>query len=70
MTESLLSKTASLAGDPPFYVWLRRLVNVEPIEVKALLWSFVYFFSLLCRIALGQSYSRYLLQHIPVDHTR
>ncbi|TAM46743.1 MAG: MFS transporter [Gammaproteobacteria bacterium] len=28
--------------------WLRRLVAVEPVELVALLWSFVYFFLLLC----------------------
>src|SRR5574338_104753 len=28
--------------------WLRRLVQVEPHEVPALLWSFAYFFPLLC----------------------
>src|SRR5688572_26379618 len=27
--------------------WLRRLVAVEPLEVRALLWSFAYFFFLL-----------------------
>lgn len=32
----------------PVYLWLKRLVNVEPDELKALLWSFAYFFSLLC----------------------
>jgi AAA family ATP:ADP antiporter len=37
-----------LAGNLPFYAWLRRLVDVEPAEVKALLWSFAYFFCLLC----------------------
>jgi AAA family ATP:ADP antiporter len=37
-----------LAGNSPFYAWLRRLVDVEPAEVKALLWSFAYFFCLLC----------------------
>lgn len=30
-----------------FYVWLKRLVKAEPQELKALLWSFCYFFSLL-----------------------
>ncbi len=49
MTESPLSKaTSTLAGNSPFYPWLRRLVDVEPAEVKALLWSFAYFFCLLC----------------------
>ncbi len=28
--------------------WLKRLVKVEPEEVRALLWSFSYFFALLC----------------------
>ncbi len=28
--------------------WLRRLVAVEPVELVALLWSFAYFFLLLC----------------------
>jgi AAA family ATP:ADP antiporter len=28
--------------------WLERLVNVEPVEVRALFWSFSYFFALLC----------------------
>lgn len=49
MTESPLSKaTSTLAGNSPFYPWLRRVVDVEPAEVKALLWSFAYFFCLLC----------------------
>ncbi|MFQ5545513.1 MAG: NTP/NDP exchange transporter [Acidiferrobacterales bacterium] len=49
MTESPLSTvTSTLAGNSPFYAWLRRLVDVEPAEVKALLWSFAYFFCLLC----------------------
>jgi AAA family ATP:ADP antiporter len=49
VTESPLSKaTSTLAGNSPFYAWLRRLVDVEPAEVKALLWSFAYFFCLLC----------------------
>jgi AAA family ATP:ADP antiporter len=30
------------------HVWLTRLVQVERHELRALLWSFVYFFSLLC----------------------
>jgi AAA family ATP:ADP antiporter len=49
VTESPLSKaTSTLAGYSTFYAWLRRLVDVEPAEVKALLWSFAYFFCLLC----------------------
>ncbi|BCR04340.1 MFS transporter [Desulfuromonas versatilis] len=28
--------------------WLQRLVQVEPAEIRALLWSFSYFFALLC----------------------
>lgn len=49
MTESPLSKaTSTLADNSPFSVWLRRLVDVEPAEVKGLLWSFAYFFCLLC----------------------
>ncbi len=31
-----------------FARWLRRLVNVEPMEGRALFWSFSYFFALLC----------------------
>jgi AAA family ATP:ADP antiporter len=31
-----------------WHVWLGRLVQVEPRELRALAWSFVYFFSLLC----------------------
>jgi AAA family ATP:ADP antiporter len=30
------------------HVWITRLVQVEPRELRALLWSFAYFFSLLC----------------------
>ncbi len=48
MTEPGPSKNDSLSGDPMIFVWLRRLVNVERGEVRALLWSFAYFFSLLC----------------------
>jgi len=35
-------------GSSRIYIWLTRLVNVEPAELKALSWSFVYFFMLLC----------------------
>jgi AAA family ATP:ADP antiporter len=30
------------------HAWITRLVQVEPRELRALLWSFAYFFSLLC----------------------
>lgn len=40
--------SAPEAGYSPFYLWLKRLVRVEPEELKALLWSSIYFFSLLC----------------------
>jgi len=49
VTESPLSEaTSTLVRNSPFYARLRRLVDVEPAEVKALLWSFAYFFCLLC----------------------
>lgn len=49
MTEPFLPKaTSTLASNSTFSAWLRRLVDVEPTEVKALLWSFAYFFCLLC----------------------
>ena len=35
-------------GSSRIYIWLKRLVNVEPHELKALSWSCVYFFALLC----------------------
>ncbi len=35
-------------GTPWLHFWLKRLVNVEPEEIRALLWSFGYFFALLC----------------------
>jgi len=35
-------------GSSHIYIWLKRLVNVEPQELKALSWSCVYFFTLLC----------------------
>ena len=35
-------------GSSRIYIWLKRLVNVEPQELKALSWSCVYFFALLC----------------------
>jgi len=35
-------------GSSHIYIWLKRLVNVEPQELKALSWSCVYFFALLC----------------------
>lgn len=31
-----------------FYSWMTRLVDVEPDELGSLIWSFLYFFSLLC----------------------
>jgi AAA family ATP:ADP antiporter len=39
---------APLPGSLRVYIWLKRLVNVEPEELKALIWSFTYFFALLC----------------------
>ncbi len=33
---------------PGVHRWLERLVRVEPEEIRALLWSFSYFFALLC----------------------
>ena len=41
-------RLAPVAGYSPFYLWLQRLVKVEPEELKALIWSSLYFFSLLC----------------------
>ena len=35
-------------GSSRLYIWVKRLVNVEPEELKALAWSFTYFFALLC----------------------
>jgi len=32
----------------PFHAWITRLVNVKPDELEYLIWSFIYFFSLLC----------------------
>ena len=42
-----MAEPARAAGST-FRVWLTRLVEVEPHEVRAPLWSFAYFFSLLC----------------------
>jgi len=39
---------APAPGSSHIYIWLKRLVNVEPQELKALSWSCVYFFALLC----------------------
>src|SRR3990172_7681736 len=36
------------ASKPTLHAWLTRLVQVEPHELRPLLWSFAYFFSLLC----------------------
>jgi ATP:ADP antiporter, AAA family len=36
------------AANATLHVWVTRLVQVEPHELRALLWSFAYFFSLLC----------------------
>jgi ATP:ADP antiporter, AAA family len=36
------------AAKATLHVWLTRLVQVEPHELRALLWSCAYFFSLLC----------------------
>jgi len=36
------------SGSSRIFDWLKRLVNVEPLELKALIWSFTYFFALLC----------------------
>jgi len=36
------------ATEPTLRAWLTRLVQVEPHELRPLLWSFAYFFSLLC----------------------
>lgn len=35
-------------GSSRIFIWLKRLVNVEPQELKALSWSWIYFFALLC----------------------
>ena len=35
--------------------WLQRLVAVEPVERGALLWSFAYFFLLLCSYYISAS---------------
>jgi len=39
---------ARRSPEQPVYRWVRRLVNVEPAELTALAWSFLYFFTLLC----------------------
>ena len=36
------------SGTSRVHIWLKRLVKVEPDEIRALLWSFSYFFALLC----------------------
>jgi AAA family ATP:ADP antiporter len=36
------------SGISPVHTWLKRLVKVEPEEVRALLWSFSYCFALFC----------------------
>jgi AAA family ATP:ADP antiporter len=36
------------APNATLHAWVTRLVQVEPHELRALLWSFAYFFSLLC----------------------
>ena len=36
------------AGTSGVHIWLKRLVKVEPEEIRALFWSFSYFFALLC----------------------
>ena len=43
-----MSKNAAIPRGNLTAVWVKRVVNVEAIELTALLWSFVYFFSLLC----------------------
>ena len=43
-----MSKNAALHTGNLTQVWVKRVVNVEASELTALLWSFVYFFSLLC----------------------
>ena len=49
MAEPFDSEAAVPApGSSHIYIWLKRLVNVEPQELKALSWSCVYFFALLC----------------------
>ena len=49
MAEPFDSEAAVPApGSSRMYIWLKRLVNVEPQELKALSWSFIYFFALLC----------------------
>ncbi len=43
----MMDKTLE-TGTALVHIWLKRLVNVEPGEIRALLWSFSYFFALLC----------------------
>ena len=47
MTE-LFDSEAVGTGSSRIFIWLKRLVNVEPQELKALSWSCIYFFALLC----------------------
>ena len=49
MTQPSDSEAAEpVPGFSRLYIWLKRLVNVEPEELQALIWSFTYFFALLC----------------------
>ena len=48
MSDAAPSKTAPLGHEPPLVVWTRKLVDVQANEIKVLIWSFLYFFSLLC----------------------
>ncbi len=40
--------TPPKTGRSPLHIWLKRLVDVEPAEISALLWAFSYYFALLC----------------------
>ena len=48
MSDVTPSKTTTLEQESPLVVWTHKLVDVQVGEVRALIWSFVYFFSLLC----------------------
>ncbi|SVD06862.1 uncharacterized protein METZ01_LOCUS359716, partial [marine metagenome] len=49
MTENILLRPeAPEPESSQIHTWVKRLVNVELMELRALFWSFSYFLSLLC----------------------
>ena len=55
MSASDESEPVTHTNSGPVFVWIRRLVNIEPRELRAVAWALLYFFSLLCSYYIVRS---------------